>query len=126
MSVASTAALIADAGLAQLFRGGQSRAGGNLALVIGLAAVAAFWLGLYLWDKRRKPRPGAAAAGDLFDDLCRAHELSWADRDLLMRAAAGGRPAAVFIDPDALARFAAASPADGPACKALRSRLFGG
>lgn len=89
-------------------------------------AIAAFWAGLYFWDRRRRPAPTANPLIGLFADLCRLHALSH-DQKVILQAAAGqsANPAVVFVDPQFLERFREAHPAEVVACDQLLEQLFG-
>ncbi len=89
-------------------------------------AIAAFWAGLYFWDRRRRPAPSANPLIGLFADLCRVHSLSH-EQKILLQAAVGqsANPSVVFVDPQILERFREAHPAETDACDELIERLFG-
>jgi hypothetical protein len=92
--------------------------------VTAVLAIAAFWAGIYFWDRRRRPTAPAPGTG-LFGDLCRVHQLSREERDVLHRVTTGlPSPAVVFVDPQLLDRLGDSHPADAVACAALRGRLF--
>jgi hypothetical protein len=94
--------------------------------MVGLA-IAAFWAGLYFWDRRRRPAPAVNHAMGLFAELCRVHGLSPAERNLLLKAAGDMRnPAIAFVEPNVLSRFGRAHPTESPECDQLLERLFGG
>ena len=93
--------------------------------IVALLAVAAFWAGIYFWDRHRRPSDPPAGTG-LFGDLCRLHQLSREERELLHRVTAGmPLPSVVFVDPEALDRLSDKHPVDAIACTRLRNRLFG-
>ncbi|MBA3313215.1 MAG: hypothetical protein M3552_15140 [Planctomycetota bacterium] len=89
-------------------------------------AIAAFWAGLYLWDRRRRPAEAVNHATGLFGELCRIHGLSKEERALLQKAASDlPNPAVAFIEPMILDRFGNSHTADAGACEGIRQRLFG-
>ncbi len=93
--------------------------------MVGLA-IAAFWAGLYFWDRRRQLAPVAVHSIGLFSDLCLTHGLSKEERMLLQRVAAEmPHPAFAFVEPNYLLRFGQTHPADALPCAQLRERLFG-
>jgi len=89
-------------------------------------AIAAFWAGLYFWDRRRRPAPAANPLIGLFADLCRLHSLTH-EQKLLLQAAVGqsANPSIVFADPQILERFRETHPAEVAACNELLEQLFG-
>jgi hypothetical protein len=89
-------------------------------------AIAAFWAGLYFWDRHRRPAPTANPLMGLFADLCRVHSLSH-EQKLLLQAVAGehSNPAIVFVDPHFLDHHRQVHPAAAAACDELRAQLFG-
>lgn len=95
-------------------------------LFMAALAIAAFWAGLYFWDRHRRPAPTANPLIGLFADLCRVHSLSH-EQKLLLQAAVGEttHPAIVFVDPRVLDRYREAHPDEVAACDDLRVRLFG-
>jgi len=91
------------------FPGRESRIpAGEIALALGalLAVIAALWLFSRLSDLW-SPRGRCDSSLGLFLNLCRAHEIRWAERWLLWRLARHHRleePAAIFIKPECFAR----------------------
>ena len=89
-------------------------------------AIAAFWAGLYFWDRRRRPAEVVNHAMGLFGELCRIHGLSKEERAILQKAASGvPNPAVVFVEPTILDRFGRTHTADAAECDLIRQRLFG-
>ena len=95
-------------------------------LFMAALAIAAFWAGLYFWDRHRRPAPTVNPLMGLFADLCRVHSLSH-EQKLLLQAAAGESvlPAIVFVDPRVLDHYRDAHPDQIAACDELREHLFG-
>ena len=98
-------------------------------IVLGATVVAAFWLGLYLWDRRQKRlnAEAAAAAASLWGELSAAHGLSAAERASLERLSAEAKldpPESVFARPEVIAERAAAEP-ESPLWPKLAQKLYG-
>ena len=94
-----------------------------------LFAIAAFGAGLYYWDLYRKKfvRRGGNPKS-LFLELCRAHQLSRPERDLLLRIAQAkrpGRPALLFVEREIFDKITQSRSAESHAVAALSDKLFG-
>ena len=98
-------------------------------VVAVLVAVVALGGGLYYWTQRRKiflqksnnPR-------SLFLELCHLHQLSRAERSLLLRAFEArqpSQPAIMFVDPNLLGAIKQSPSPDSQAYAALADKLFG-
>ncbi|QDT37313.1 hypothetical protein Pan189_16860 [Stratiformator vulcanicus] len=98
-------------------------------LIFSILGIAAFWGGLFLWDKfRKRIRPTGSPIAELAGELATAHKLSHEDQLLIARVAERLKiddAAVVFIDPDVLSEYAEQRPADATAAKNLMNRLFG-
>jgi len=98
----------------------------HLAVVTGAGFL--LWVGVN-WVERLRLRfyVNAQTPKALFRELCRAHGLSRADRQLLNLVADEASPelrCRVFIDSRVLGQFAAAHPDEADACRFLARRLF--
>ncbi len=93
-----------------------------------VAAIVVLWLGLYLWDRFRKPRKTVPLDRDgLFAQLCDLHNLSKSERQLLKSAAKtleAEQPALAFVHPGILWEFAQTNPQTAE-IQTLANRLFG-
>lgn len=99
-------------------------------MAVAIIVVALAITGFYFWNTRRKPSGSTSPASpeDLFAELCDAHELSKADKQLIVQVARAcnvTQPAAVFVDPWTLDKASAAADPDAPRYRALRQKLFG-
>jgi hypothetical protein len=100
-------------------------------LVVGAVALVAFAVAaLYFWNALRKTRIAGlgGSAGDLFLELCEAHELNRLERSLILQLAATyeiPQPATLFVDPWSLEQAAAAPGPEANRYAALRQKLFG-
>ncbi len=99
-------------------------------ILIGIVlAIVSLWMGLYFWDRSRKPKRGAGLDREgLFTQLCQLHKLSRAERQLLKTAAKFHRldqPALAFVNPNILLDYAEASPGVTLEVRALVDRLYG-
>jgi hypothetical protein len=97
--------------------------------ILILMAIGTLWMGLYFWDRWRKPRrlPGLDREG-LFTQLCDLHHLSNSDRQLLRTVAKTQRldqPALAFVNPKMLLAFAESTPQATLEVRHLADRLFG-
>ncbi len=106
----------------------MSRTGlGFLAVVV--LAVAALWLGLILVERTRRYRKLTSQTPHaLFLQLCRAHRLTRAERQLLWSVHAPAHPDQCchsFIDPRVLGRQAVSSTPLADDYAALARKLFG-
>ena len=115
-------------GAAEYLSGSKSP-GNNLIFIAVGVLLALFWLSLYLWDRcgSRVPR-GAFRAKPLFDELCQAHRLGRADRELLVRLADSrqvAEPALLFVNPVLLHDPANADAPLAPDVEKLLKRLYG-
>ncbi len=92
-------------------------------------AIVALWVGLYFWDRARKPKKKTSQDREgLFNQLCDLHKLSKNDRQLLKQAARSQRidpPALAFVNPRILLKFAEEEPQATLELKSLIDRLFG-
>jgi hypothetical protein len=98
-------------------------------LLLMLAAVAAVWAALFLWDRRRKRAlPTTATSQSLFKQLSAVHRLS-PDEVQLVEAAARKLsrtdPLPLFVDPTLWEQLAAADSDPSRRYAALGVRLFG-
>src|SRR5262245_63799044 len=98
----------------------------HLAVVTGAGFL--LWIGVN-WVERLRLRyyVNAQTPEALFRELCRAHGLSRADRQLLNLVADGASPelrCRVFIDSRVIEQFAAAHPDTADECRYLARRLF--
>ena len=92
-------------------------------VVVGLIAV---WGTLWWVETRKTTAANHPAPSGLFDELCRAHNLTAEERGLIRKAAADQQqPGTVFIDPAVIDRYALSNPDAGKACQSLRDKLFG-
>ena len=110
------------------FRRSSSMSENGIWILIFIAIVL-LWMGLYFWDRWRKPRhgPGMDREG-LFAQLCDLHNLSKSDRQLLRTVAKTQRidqPALAFVNPSLLLKFAKSTPRDAAQVRHLADRLFG-
>jgi hypothetical protein len=100
----------------------------HLAVIAG--AVVLVWLGITFVDRFRiRLRPGANTPQALFRELCRAHGLTRADRQLLTLISDESPPAQccrIFIDVGLIEAYSLAHPALAAECRSLSQRLFGG
>jgi hypothetical protein len=107
----------------------SSTIGNHWYLVCAIAGIAVFWVALHYWNRYRDKLvlPGRRLP-PLFLELCEAHQLSRAERTLLLKAVESSRlthAAAVFVDERILRRLIDAGGADGPPCAELLAKLFG-
>lgn len=94
-------------------------------LVVTVAAVAAFWIGLYVWDRLKQPATAPTEGAGLFGELCRVHHLSKSERDLLLKIGHDlNNPALAFIDIKAIEYYESVNTDDAEACRRLRDKLF--
>jgi hypothetical protein len=108
-------------------RSGSLSENGFLGVII--LAIAMLWVGLYLWDRSRKPWKRTANDREgLFSQLCDLHNLSKRDRLLLINLAKAQKldqPALAFVNPRILLAFAKNSPGMSAEVRSLVDRLFG-
>ncbi len=101
----------------------------NWHLIVGGLVVAAFWVGLYCWDmKRRKSSSRKGTPKSLFIELCQAHGLDRAERNLAWKVAESRslkQPALVFVDQDLIGRFGQSHAGEAKECNQLANKLFG-
>ncbi len=92
-------------------------------------AIVSLWVGLYFWDRYRKPNRRASLDREgLFTQLCHLHKLSKSDRQLLKNAAKRLRldqPALAFVNPQILLDYAEHSPDATLKVRDLVDRLYG-
>jgi hypothetical protein len=92
-------------------------------------AIVVLWAGVALGERwRTRRRLNARTPRALFRELCQAHELTRADRQLLATIAqpsASEQCCRVFIDRNVVDEFARARPAEADECRYLSKRLFG-
>jgi len=98
----------------------------HLAVVTGAGFL--LWINVN-WVERLRLRfyVNAQTPRALFRELCRAHGLSRADRQLLNLVADEASPGLrcqVFVDSRVIKQFAAAHPDEADACRFLARRLF--
>jgi hypothetical protein len=109
---------------------GPRSAGGNLSfLLLAAACLVLFWWGLQYLEKCRQDRGSSnKTPKDLFHDLCRVHQLSRAQRQLLVAAVARSRPEEmprVFVDPSILGSLAVSNALEAESYSRLLTKLFG-
>jgi hypothetical protein len=101
----------------------------HLLIVVGMAALAALVLMIWLRISRRPQRYFVSnSAPRLFRDLCSAHGLTHSDRRLLKRLAAArglASPAFVFVEPKLFDEPPASLQSSAAELAHLRARLFG-
>jgi hypothetical protein len=92
-------------------------------------AIAVLWAGVALGERWRiRRRLNARTPRALFRELCQAHELTRADRQLLTtvaQASPSEQCCQVFIDRKVIDEFTRAHPAEADECRYLSKRLFG-
>lgn len=94
-------------------------------VVVTAAAVAAFWIGLYVWDRLKQPVVSPTEGAGLFGELCRTHRLTKTEREMLLTIGNNlPNPAIVFVDPNAIEQFEAANAGHAEQCRQLRDKLF--
>jgi hypothetical protein len=102
----------------------------HLAVMAG--AMLLVWLGVTFVERFRfrfRLRFGVPAPQGLFRELCRAHELTRSDRQLLGLVCQDVTPdqcCRVFIDSRVIDAYSRAHPALAEECRRLSQRLFGG
>lgn len=99
----------------------------HLAVVAGTACL--LWLGLNWADRfRNRLVQNSQTPRSLFRELCLAHRLTRAQRQLLVQIveqASPAQPCRVFIDRRVLEEFSARHPAEAEDCVGLIRSLFG-
>lgn len=97
--------------------------------ILIVLAIMGLWVGLYCWDRSRKPRKRATQDREgLFLQLCDLHQLSKADRQLLRAAARTqnlDQPGLAFVNPQVLKKHVDQYPHDAKQAQNLLDRLFG-
>lgn len=98
-------------------------------LITVLVGIGLLWLGLYYWDRYRQHHLGGGGGPrGLFHELCKVHELSRAERGLLMQVVERcgvSEPAQVFVDPGLLRGMSDIAGADAAEFVRLTRKLFG-
>jgi hypothetical protein len=93
------------------------------------AAIVLLWVGVTWGERWRiRRRLGARTPRALFHELCQAHELTRADRQLLATIAqprSSEKCCQVFIDRRVIDEFTLSHPGDADECRYLSKRLFG-
>jgi hypothetical protein len=99
----------------------------HLAVIVG--AVVLVWLGITFVERFRiRLRPGGQSPQGLFRELCRAHALTRAERQLLSLISDAVPPrqcCRVFIDGRIIDDYSRAHPALAEQCRRLSQTLFG-
>ncbi|MCA9116770.1 MAG: hypothetical protein KDA79_16935 [Planctomycetaceae bacterium] len=103
--------------------------GQTMFLVSAVLGAVGLWLVIYWWDRQRNlPRPDVGVrSGSLFEQLCRRHQLSPADRRLLEQAAGSiqlAQPAFLFIDASLLRQLSQAGEPEAEPQTARYAELF--
>ena len=99
----------------------------RLFLLFGTVIVCV-WVGLFLWERRRRVLPTAHAAGiSLFEELCLAHALSADEIACLQHVAQFQQlsdPSFLFVQPESLQAALAQQPQYAAKVEQLQRRLF--
>jgi len=98
-------------------------------LIISVIGIAAFWGGLFLWDRLRKritERPDPL--DELSRELADAHSLGNTEVGLILRISRKlklSENAAIFVNPDIVEDYMVQFPDDALAARRLERKLFG-
>lgn len=97
--------------------------------VVIILLIVALWVGLYYWDRSRKPKKRAGLDREgLFLQLCDLHNLSPTDRQMLIDCANSqqlDQPALAFVNPAVLIKHLERHPQSADRGEELLARLFG-
>ena len=101
----------------------------NLPLVYAVLFLVMLWAVLYVWDRfQRTRRKEVPSESSLFLELCVAHGLSQAEREVLKQAAQQAQLQnceMVFVDQRLLAGWSGQDAPGSAALAGLRGKLFG-
>ena len=115
-----------EAGKRHLLRTGSASA--NWFLLVAVIAIALLWVCLFYWDKFRKQLAKRADNPQmLFVELCKAHELTLAERSLLMKVLNLShltQPSLVFIDPGIIGTMTESGNLEAAEYAKLARKLF--
>ena len=115
-----------ESGGRYLNRVGSSSA--NWFLLVAVIAIALLWVFLFYWDKFRKQFAKRVDNPQmLFVELCKAHELTLAERSLLMKVINLShltQPTLVFINPEIIGTMTESGNTEAAEYAKLSRKLF--
>lgn len=101
----------------------------NKYLILIVLGIAAIWAGLYYWDKwRKKNSAGNRSTDELFDELCQAHQLEKAEKQLLLMASNHHKleyPSLLFVSPEKFSKWPDSLASEERRFTSLAKKLFG-
>ena len=107
---------------------GTGSTSGNWFLFVAIAGIILLFVGLHYWDKHRKKfAKQKSSPTSLFLDLCQVHNLSKAERLLLLQAVEIQRltqPALVFVAPGVLSGLEKSNRPEASEFGKLSQKLF--